>query len=191
MEIAAVKMAQTLSEFFYGFLDEGEHLTEKSDDPKTESSTLAGQRHVGPDAQAFGDALPAIVSVKSALSVVKDSIKSLPQMAHRTQMNHKSHKQGRSVKKKDRCVRVSAPCGTDKRNLEPGAVQLELIICPQCLAQPNSSLGFPESDSVHADVIRESFRERHRSLEAPVQQGHADRGVRAYWPSPIYFADPT
>jgi hypothetical protein len=176
MEIAAVKMAQTLCRFFCGFLDAREHLTEKSDDPKIQLPTLAGQRHVGPDAQALGDALPAILSVKSALSVVKNRIKFLPQMAQRTQMKHKSHKQGRSEEKKDRCVRIFAPCGTDKLNLEPGAVQLELIICPQCLAQPNSSLGFLESDSVHAAVIRESVRERHRSLEAPAQQGHVDRG---------------
>ena len=91
------------------------------------SCDLAGQRHVGPDAQALGDALPAILSVKSELSVVKNTIKFLPQIAQRTQMKHESHKQGRSVKKKDRCVRVFAPCGTDKLNLEPDAVQLGTV----------------------------------------------------------------
>jgi hypothetical protein len=39
-------------------------------------------------------------------------------------MNHKVHKQGCSVKKKDRCVRVFARCGTGKLNLELDAVQL-------------------------------------------------------------------
>ena len=89
MEIAAVKMAQTPCKSFYVFLNAGEHLTEKFNDPKIESPTLAGQRHVGPDAQALGDALPAILSVKSELSVVKNTIKFLPQIAQRTRMNRK------------------------------------------------------------------------------------------------------
>ena len=53
------------------------------------SCDLAGQRHVGPDAQALGDALPAILSVKSELSMVKNTIKFLPQIAQRTRMNRK------------------------------------------------------------------------------------------------------
>jgi hypothetical protein len=110
--------------FYDVFLNAREHLTEKFNEPQIESPTLSGQRHVGPDAQALGDALPAILSVKSALSVVKNRIKFLPQIAQRTQMNHKVHKQGCSVKKKDRCVRVFARCGTGKLNLELDAVQL-------------------------------------------------------------------
>lgn len=35
------------------------------------SSTLAGQRRAGPDAQASSDALPAILSENSVLSVLK------------------------------------------------------------------------------------------------------------------------
>ena len=41
------------------------------------TSSLAEQRHVPPDSQASSDALPAMLSVKSALSVVKNGIKFL------------------------------------------------------------------------------------------------------------------
>jgi hypothetical protein len=41
------------------------------------TSSLAEQRHVAPDSQASSDALPAILSVKSVLSVVKNRIKFL------------------------------------------------------------------------------------------------------------------
>ncbi len=99
MEIAAVKIAQTLYKLFCGFLDAGEHRTERFDGTQIELPTSARQPRVGPDAQDSGDALPATLSVKSELSVVKNRIKFLPQMAQRTQRKHKAHKQGRSVKK--------------------------------------------------------------------------------------------
>jgi hypothetical protein len=67
--------------------------------PLISGPILSGQRHVVPDAQASRDALTEILSVKSALSVVKNRIAFLPQ---RTQMNHMNQKQGCSVKNNDR-----------------------------------------------------------------------------------------
>ena len=89
------------------------------------SRTLAGQRHVGPDAQASSDALPAILSENSVLTVVKNRRAFLPQIAQiaqRTQMNHKAPKRARSVTKENRCFLAFAACGTDKFNLEHGIV---------------------------------------------------------------------
>jgi hypothetical protein len=86
------------------------------------SSTLAGQRHVGPDALSSSDALPAILSENSVLSVLKNRRAFLPQIAQRTQMNHKAHKRARSVAKENRCFLAFATCGTDKFNLEHGIV---------------------------------------------------------------------
>jgi hypothetical protein len=116
MEIAAVKMAQTPCKSFYVFLNAGEHLTEKFNDPKIESPTLAGQRHVGPDAQALGDALPAILSAKSALSVVKNRIKFLPQMAQRTQMKQISQTESFSEEERSTCSRF---CPMRDRKTQP------------------------------------------------------------------------
>ena len=86
------------------------------------SRTLAGQRRAGPDAQASSDALPAVFSGNSVLSVLKNRRAFLPQIAQGTQMNHKAHKRARSVAKENRCFRAFAACGTDKFNLEHGIV---------------------------------------------------------------------
>ena len=57
--------------------------------PSDAERWLTGQRHVGSDVQASCDAEPAIVSVKSVLSVVKNTIAFSPQI---TRMNCRGHK---------------------------------------------------------------------------------------------------
>ena len=87
------------------------------------ASSLAGQRQVRPAQHRWIDVQPAILSVKSVLSVVKNTIAFSPRIARITRMNRKGHKKV-AQGLKNRYFRVLAPFGTDKLNLEPGAVQL-------------------------------------------------------------------
>ena len=60
--------------------------------PSDAERWLTGQRHVGSDVQAFCDAEPVIFSVKSVLSVGKNTIAFSPRTARITRMNRRGHK---------------------------------------------------------------------------------------------------
>jgi len=124
------------------------------------SRTLAGQRHVGPDAQASSDALPAILSENSVLSVVKNRRAFLPQIAQRTQMNHKAHNRARSLTKENRCFHAFAPCGTDKFNLEHGIVVNRLFF----RNSPEITSCFYCGEKSQPETSVRDFSSRHRSL---------------------------
>lgn len=81
---------------------------------------LNGQRHVGANVQAVCVAMPAILSVKSVLSAVKNTIAVLPR---RTGMNYRGHK---TVVHglKELMLSLCRTMRDNKLNLELGAAQL-------------------------------------------------------------------
>ena len=68
--------------------------------PSDAERWLTGQRHVGSDVQALCDAERAILSVKSVLSVSKNTIAFSPRIARITRMNRRGHKRLFRAKKK-------------------------------------------------------------------------------------------
>ncbi len=89
--------------------------------PSDAERWLTGQRHVGSDVQALCDAEPAILSVIiCAIREQKHNRIFTTDSTNNTDESQRSQKVVQGKKK----IRVFAPYGTDKLNLEPGAVQL-------------------------------------------------------------------